>query len=131
MTPPLKVLLFSTDNTLVQLVTNCLEGVGYKVTAISQGIGAIEMILADKPTLVILDLDLPGFNSLAIIRALRTEDHNGRIPVILTGATMRAEDVLIGLEVGADLCLTETFHPQVFLARVRSLLRRTETRKDI
>jgi DNA-binding response OmpR family regulator len=39
---------------------------------------------------------------------------------------MKEEDVLIGLEAGADLCLLETFHPQVFVARVRSLLRRHE-----
>ncbi len=45
------------------------------------------------------------------------------------GANLREDDVLIGLEVGADLCLLETFHPQVFVARVRSLIRRTEPSK--
>jgi len=45
------------------------------------------------------------------------------------GANMREEDVLIGLEVGADLCLLEEFHPQVFIARLRSLIRRTEPLK--
>jgi len=74
-------------------------------------------------------MELPGINSLAIIRSLRSEEINGRIPVILIGANLHEEDVLIGLEVGADLCLLEAFHPQVFVARVRSLIRRAETSK--
>ena len=91
--------------------------------------GAIELIQAEKPVLIIIDKDLPDFNSLAIIRELRSDEIYDRLPVILMGSTMREEDVLIGLEVGADLCLLETFHPQVFVARVRSLLRRTESLK--
>jgi DNA-binding response OmpR family regulator len=74
-------------------------------------------------------MELPGFNSLAIIRSLRSEEINGRTPVMLMGTNLREEDVLIGLEVGADLCLLEAFHPQVFIARVRSLMRRTEPSK--
>jgi DNA-binding response OmpR family regulator len=46
------------------------------------------------------------------------------------GEHMHEDDVLIGLEVGADLCLVETFHPKVFIARVRSLIRRNTTTKD-
>jgi len=88
------------------------------------------MIQEEKPALVILDYALPGFSSLAIIRALRAKGgNNGKLPVVLMGASMREEDVLIGLEVGADLCLAESFHPQVFVARIRSLLRRAEPAK--
>ena len=125
-----KILLFSADSALMQPVTSCLMEAGYKVVHITNGIGALDTIRVEKPAIVILDLDLPGYNSLAIIRTLRSENRNGRLPVILMGAGMREEDVLIGLEVGADLCLTETFHPQVFVARVRSLLRRTEPAKS-
>ncbi len=122
-----KILLFSADNSLIQPVTGCLKEAGYKVILSQQGIGALDTIQKEKPALVILDHDLPGLNSLAIIRALRADGgNNGRLPVILMGANMREEDVLIGLEIGADLCLAESFHPQVFMARVRSLLRRAE-----
>jgi DNA-binding response OmpR family regulator len=84
------------------------------------------LIHTERPVLVILDFELPDYNSMAIIRSLRSESLNHHIPIILVGSTMQEEDALIGLEVGADLCLLETFHPQVFVARVRSLLRRTE-----
>ena len=125
-----KILLFSADNSLVQSVSGCLKDAGFKVIRTAQGIGALDTIEEEKPALVILDHDLPGFSSLAIIRALRAEGgNNGRLPVVLMGASMREEDVLIGLEIGADLCLAESFHPQVFVARVRSLLRRAEPAK--
>jgi DNA-binding response OmpR family regulator len=94
-----------------------------------RGTGVIDLIQAEKPTLIILDEELPDYNSLAIIRSLRSDGMNDSLFVILMGSNMREEDVLIGLEVGADLCLLETFHPQVFVARVRSLLRRTESLK--
>jgi len=124
---PVKILLFSADNSLAQAVTGCLKEAGFKVISITQGIGALEIIQEEKPALVILDHDLPGFSSLAIIRTLRAEGgNNGRLPVVLTGSSMHEEEVLIGLEIGADLCLSESFHPQVFVARVRSLLRRAE-----
>jgi two-component system phosphate regulon response regulator PhoB len=100
---------------------------GYSVVPISQGVGALDVIHAENPSLLIFNQELPGSNSLAIIRSLRSEESNGRLPVILMGENLREEDVLIGLEVGADLCLLETFHPKVFVARVRSLLRCNET----
>lgn len=124
-----KILVFSADPALAYKVSSCLKEAGFKVVLTTQGIGALDLIRSEKPSLIILDLGLPGFNSLAIIRTLREEGYNGRTPVILMGATMREENVMIGLEVGADLCLMEPFHPQVFVARVKSLLRRSETPK--
>jgi DNA-binding response OmpR family regulator len=92
-------------------------------------VGAADIIRAEKPALVVLDIELPDFNSLAIVRSLRSDGVSDLMPVILIGANMKEEDILIGLEAGADLCLLETFHPQVFVARVRSLLRRLELAK--
>jgi DNA-binding response OmpR family regulator len=123
---PTKILLFSADLATVHAVTTSLCEVGYKVVHSAQGMGAMDLVHAEKPALIILDRGLPDYNSLAILRSLRSEEQNGRIPVVLMGPNLREEDVLISLEVGADLCLLETFHPQVFTARIRSLLRRTK-----
>jgi DNA-binding response OmpR family regulator len=124
-----KIILFSADASMVHVITSCLIESGYKVIHAKHGVGALDLIHSEKPALIILDMELPGFNSLAIIRSLRSEEINGRTPVMLMGTNLREEDVLIGLEVGADLCLLEAFHPQVFIARVRSLMRRTEPSK--
>jgi DNA-binding response OmpR family regulator len=121
-----KILLISADSEMTHAVTISLTQAGYEVVRVRHGAGALELIHTEKPKLVILDSQLPDYNSLAVIRALRSEEFSSRMPVILMGTTLTDEDVLLGLEVGADLCLQETFHPQVFIARVRSLLRRTE-----
>jgi DNA-binding response OmpR family regulator len=126
---PTKILVISADDSMTTSVMNSLSQTGYKVKHTRHGAGVIDLIQAEKPTLIILDKELPDYNSLAIIRSLRTDEMNDRVPVILMGSNMREEDVLIGLEVGADLCLLETFNPQVFVARVRSLLRRTASLK--
>jgi DNA-binding response OmpR family regulator len=123
---PYKVLLLSADASLVQVVNRCLIDSGYKVINSSHGIGVLNIIRLENPTLIILDVELPGINSLAIIRTLRSEELKVRTPIILIGTNLREEDVLIGIEAGADLCLQETFHPQVFIARVRSLIHRIE-----
>jgi DNA-binding response OmpR family regulator len=124
-----KILLITADDSTANNMLISLQQAGYKVVRISRGTGAIEVIKAEKPGLLILDVELPDYNSLAIIRALRSNGSNNQLPVILMGSNMHAEDVLLGLEIGADLCLMETFHPQVFVARVRSLLRRYQTIK--
>jgi DNA-binding response OmpR family regulator len=124
-----KILVISADDSMATSVINSLSQAGYKVIHTQRGVGAIDLIQAEKPTLIVLDKELPDYNSLAIIRSLRSNVKYGRLPVILMGSNLREEDVVIGLEVGADLCLLETFHPKVFVARVRSLLRRTESLK--
>jgi DNA-binding response OmpR family regulator len=122
-----KILLFSADDSLSTSITTALVEAGYKVIQASSGIGSIDQIQTEQPAAVILDFELPDFSSLAIIRALRSSATFDRLPVILVGSGLKEEDALIGLEVGADLCLMEAFHPQVFIARLRSLLRRCET----
>jgi DNA-binding response OmpR family regulator len=123
---PTKILVISADDSMANSVIASLSQSGYMVIHTPHGTGAINLIQFEKPSLIILDMKLPDVNSLAIIRSLRCDELFDRLPVILIGSNMREEDVLIGLEVGADLCLVESFHPQVFVARVRSLLRRTE-----
>jgi DNA-binding response OmpR family regulator len=120
------ILLVSADDSMAKSILSCLIESGYKVIHSTKGTSAVDQIQKEKPALVVLDIALPDYNSLAIIRAIREGGTSEPVPIILVGSNMREEDVLIGLEVGADLCLLETFHPQVFIARVHSLLRRFE-----
>lgn len=125
--PPVKILLFSADIPLANNIYACLVNEGYKVIHLSSGIEAIKQIQKEKPELVILDKDLRDFSSLAIIREIRANDETNKTPIVLVGSTFKEADVLLGLEVGADFCLNENFHPQVFIARLRSLIRRSAT----
>ena len=127
---PTKILLITADDAMASSMGTRLSQSGYQVLQTSQGTGALDLIRLEKPGLLVLDVELPDYNSLAIIRALRSEGFTSRLPVILIGASLREQDALLGMEVGADLCLCETFHPQVFVARVRSLLCRSEMAKN-
>lgn len=128
---PAKILFISADISLTRSVCTCLNQAGFKVIHIALGSGALDMIHDERPNLVILDSLLPDYNSLAIIRSQRAEENRYHIPIILIGSNLKEDEALLGLEVGADLCLLETFHSQVFVARVRSLLRRTELVKSV
>jgi two-component system OmpR family response regulator len=121
-----KILLITADDSMATSIITCLSQSGYQVVRSARGMSALELIHAEKPACLILDVELPDYNSMAIIRSLRSTDGDERLPVILMGSNLREEEALLGLEVGADLCLRETFHPQVFVARIRSLLRRSE-----
>jgi CheY-like chemotaxis protein len=66
-----KILLISADDSLVNSIANCLKQTDYQLVSTSHGLGAIELINHEKPSLIVLDVELPDFNSLAIIRSLR------------------------------------------------------------
>jgi len=121
-----KIIVISADDSTPHSICTSLTASGYKVIHISRGAEVIDHIRTEKPAMVVLDNELPDINSLAIVRSIRASGLTDKIPVILIGSNMKEEDALIGLEAGADLCLLESFHPQVFAARVRSLLRRCE-----
>ena len=125
--PMNKILLISADDSMTASITSSLSEAGFKAIHSARGKGALDLIQDEQPDAVILDIDLPDYNSLAIIRALRSDNPGSQLPIVLFGSNMKEADVLIGLEIGADLCLREAFHPPVFIARLRSLLRRYGT----
>jgi len=101
------------------------------VIKLSNGIEAIEQIHQEKLELVILDKELTDFSRMAIIRFLRADGDTDKLPIVLVGSTLKEEDTLLGLEVGADFCLDKTFYHQVFIARLRSVIRRTGMMKNL
>jgi two-component system response regulator (stage 0 sporulation protein F) len=70
---PNKIMLFCADSSKTQMITTCLSKSDYKVVQAAHGIGALDAIHTERPNLIILDFKLPGMNSLAIIRNLRSE----------------------------------------------------------
>lgn len=118
------ILVASADYEQTHVIVHCLFSVGYRVLVTDKGAGVVDLLLSKRPDLLLIEWGLPDLSSLAVIRAVRADASISRIPVLLRGLDMREEDVLLGLEAGADLCLREPFHPKVLVARVQSLLRR-------
>jgi two-component system response regulator CpxR len=116
------ILIIDDDEELCELVAEYLEGEGFEVEAVHDGLGGVERCRADEPELVILDVMLPQLGGFAVLSRLR---EHSRVPVIML--TARGEDVdrIVGLEMGADDYLAKPFNPRELVARIRAIQRRT------
>src|SRR5437762_11791009 len=119
------ILVVDDQREICDVVQEYLTGEGYRVSTAHDGSGMRRTLGQSAVDLVILDLMLPGEDGLTLARALRSESGIGII--ILTG---RGETVdrIIGLEMGADDYLPKPFHLRELLARVKSVLRRVQSR---
>ncbi len=100
-----------------------LTSEGYVVTKAADGPSAVQRCNDLYPDLVILDLNLPGFDGLEVCRRIQAIR---RVPVVMLTARDDETDMLVGLGVGADDYMTKPFSPRELVARVRAVLRRTE-----
>src|SRR5437868_4428055 len=121
------ILVVDDEPQLVQLVRDYLEHGGYKVLTAADGSSALRTAATLHPDLVVLDLGLPGMDGLDVTRSLR---RNGAVPIIMLTARADESDKLVGLELGADDYLTKPFSPKELVARVRSVLRRSEAARE-
>ncbi|MGC2415087.1 MAG: response regulator [Stellaceae bacterium] len=119
------ILVVDDQQEIRELVQDYLTGEGYRVSTAHDGAGMHRVLSQSPADLVILDLMLPGEDGLTLARSLRSQSGIGII--ILTG---RGETVdrIIGLEMGADDYLPKPFHLRELLARVKSVLRRVQSR---
>lgn len=119
-----RILVVDDDVELCSLVGEYLEPEGFGVESVFDGERGLERALSGEHPLVVLDIMLPGMNGLEVLRRIRS---TSRVPVLLL--TARGEDVdrIVGLEVGADDYLPKPFNPRELVARIRAILRRTQT----
>jgi two-component system phosphate regulon response regulator OmpR len=106
-----------------QLLTGYLTARGYRVTAFASGVGLRRLVERELPELVLLDIGLPGEDGLALARWLR--EKSNKICIIMVTSAGDTVDRIVGLETGADDYLPKPFEPRELLARIKSVLRRT------
>jgi two-component system alkaline phosphatase synthesis response regulator PhoP len=121
----MKTILVVDDETkILRLARDYLEHAGFAVLITETGADALAAARRARPDLIVLDLGLPDLDGLDVTRALRKES---TVPIIMLTARGDESDKLVGLELGADDYLTKPFSPKELVARVRAVLRRTET----
>ncbi len=121
------VLVVDDEPHIVALVAYHLAKAGYKVSAASNGNEALDKAGREKPSLVILDLMLPGISGFDVLRKLRARPHTQDISVLMLTARRDEPDRIEGLSLGADDYLTKPFSPQELVLRVKAILRRAGT----
>jgi two-component system, OmpR family, alkaline phosphatase synthesis response regulator PhoP len=117
------ILVVDDEPKIVQLARDYLEHAGFAVLAASDGPTALHAAHASKPDLIVLDLGLPQLDGLDVTRSIRKDSD---VPIIMLTARSEESDKLIGLELGADDYLTKPFSPKELVARVRTVLRRSD-----
>ncbi len=121
----MQILVVDDDRQLVRLIQSYLEQAGYDVLIAYDSATAQRFIQTVRPALVVLDLMLPDGDGLDILRQVRSDPHQARLPIILLTARVDDIDRVVGLELGADDYITKPFNPREVVARVRAVLRRS------
>lgn len=128
--PAKTVLVVDDEQDIVELVGYNLEKEGFSVIRAYDGEKALEYVRTKKPDLLVLDLMLPGLTGLDVCKMLRGKAETASLPIIMLTAKGNEIDKVVGLEMGADDYITKPFHIREFVARVKSVLRRSELRDD-
>lgn len=121
MTSATHIAIVDDEPDITSLLAGYLQGQGFRVTQLHSGRALMATMAVDAPSLVLLDLGLPGEDGFSIARQLREHWHCGL--VIVTGRG-DAIDKVVGLEVGADDYVTKPFDLRELLARIKAVLRR-------
>lgn len=120
-----RILVVDDEPEIVALVAYHLAKAGYRVSTAASGQDAVEMARRDRPSLVVLDLMLPGMSGFDVLEQLRLDDSTRDIAVIMLTARREEPDRIRGLSLGADDYLTKPFSPAELVLRVAAILRRT------
>ncbi|MFJ4366287.1 response regulator transcription factor [Streptomyces chartreusis] len=116
------VLVAEDDEMQAELIRRSLLSEGHTATVVHDGSAALDAARRLRPDLVVLDLMLPVIDGFGVCRVLRRDDD---IPVLMLTARSAEDDVLLGLELGADDYMTKPYSPRELMARIRTVLRRS------
>jgi DNA-binding response OmpR family regulator len=118
-----RILIVDDEAKIVEVVQSYLENNGYTVYKAFNGREVLEKFDKFNPSLIILDLMLPDITGEEICKTIRKKS---RVPIIMLTAKIDEENILEGLDIGADDYVTKPFSPRQLMARVTALLRRTD-----
>lgn len=121
------VLIAEDESDIRQLISFNLERESMDTLLAKDGVEAFEIAKEKEPDLIILDLMLPRMDGFTVFKELRLDSRTKDIPVIMLTAKAQLDDVIAGLEMGADDYLTKPFSPKELVLRVKALLRRIKT----
>ena len=119
-----RILVVDDEADIVALVAYHLARSGYRVSTASSGTEALDAARRDRPSLIVLDLMLPGISGYEVLKQLRESEQTRDVAVLMLTARREEADRIQGLSLGADDYLTKPFSPQELVLRVGAILRR-------
>lgn len=118
-----QIVIIEDDRLISEPVARALRGAGYETAVASSGRTGLEMVLSQKPDLVILDIMLPEMDGWEVCKAIRI---SSPVPILMLTALNEEIDRVLGLELGADDYLSKPFSTRELIARIKATLRRVE-----
>lgn len=125
-----RILVVEDEEDIRELIHFNLFKEKFDVVTARDGEEALEAYKKENPDLVLLDLMLPKLDGISVCKQLRENKDSQNIPIIMLTAKGGEEDVIRGLESGADDYITKPFSPKILIARVKAALRRNETQNE-
>lgn len=122
-----KILVVDDEDHIVELISYNLINSGYSVIIANNGIDAVRLAKEENPSLVLLDLMIPGLDGYDVCKAIRSDMNTKDISIIMVTAKGEELDKILGLELGADDYITKPFSIRELLARIKAILRRTKS----
>ncbi|MEW5913980.1 MAG: response regulator [Thermodesulfobacteriota bacterium] len=120
---PARILIVEDSPTQAEKLRYLLEEHGYQVWAAENGVRALEIIKGDKPELIISDIMMPEMDGYHLCKRIKLGEYTKQIPVILLTSLSNSEDVLEGLECGADYFITKPYSENYLLMSIEHILR--------
>ena len=118
----MKVLIVDDDRTLSDLIAFTLRHEGYETIQVYDGEAALQRWQQERPDLIVLDVNLPKRDGFAVCRTIRQQDD---VPIIMLTVRDDEDDLVAGLQLGADDYMSKPFSPRQLVARLQAVLRRT------
>ena len=132
MDDPAKILIVEDDKVIRTVLEMSLHGAGFRhFESVGRGDDALRLAAATKPDPVLLDLMLPGLDGLSVARRIRENGQLADTRIIMVTARTEEEDIVRGLDAGADDYIPKPFSREVLLARVRAVLRRSGGERQV
>lgn len=126
-----QIYIIEDEEDIARLIQYNLSLEGYEVSCFTTGEEGQQAVEKDSPDLIILDLMLPGVDGLTLCERLKKNTATREIPIIMVTAKGEEADMVRGLELGADDYITKPFSPKVLVARVKTVLRRSDRNEPV
>ena len=123
-----RILIVEDEPALLRGLTDTFAAKGCEVLSAADGERGLDLALSAQPDLILLDIMLPKVNGYEICRAVR--EHSLDVPIIMLTARGQEEDIVLGLNLGADDYVTKPFKIRELVARVNAFLRRRHSARD-
>ncbi len=121
-----KILVVEDENDVRKLIHFNLFSENYNVILSADGESAINLANKENPDLILLDLMLPKINGIEVCKLIKKNNRTKDIPIIILTALGEEENIVDGLEAGADDYITKPYGPKILIARIKALLRRAD-----